>query len=115
MTIYSADPAAETAKLRQTLAVLGNGLRKQGAEVETVEYDNSGLYTTVLMVAMRGSLTKAAATSAKLKRIGEETGGAAYGTLLTPEKTGVPEGEYRVALAYQVSKPPRARKRHRTA
>jgi hypothetical protein len=115
MTIYSADPAAETAKLRQALTALGDGLRKQGAEVETVEHDSSSLHTTILMVTMRGSLTEAAATSAKLKRIGEKTGGAAYGTLLTPEKTGVSEGEYRVALAYQVSKPPRAGKRRRLA
>ena len=113
MTIYSDNPVAETAKVRQSLTVIGDALRTKGAEVEMVESDRAGLYTTVLMVSMRGSLSDAAATSAKLKRIGEETGGAAYGTLLTPEKTGVPEGEYRVALAYQVSKPPRVGKRRR--
>lgn len=113
MTIYTPDPTAYATKLRGVLTALGDALRLKGADVELIESGSSDVHATTLIVTLHGSIEVAMAASAKLKHLAEKTGGVAYGTLLTAEETGVPEGEYRVALLYQMSKPPRVRARRR--
>lgn len=113
MTIYTPNPPSYAAKLREALNALGDALRLKGAEVELVESGGTDVHATTLLVTMHGSIREAAATSIRLKQVAEKTGGVACGTLLTPETTGVPEGEYRVALLYQMAKPPRVRTRRR--
>lgn len=98
------NPAACVIKLRNALAPVTDQLRQKGATVEFLDQGNRLLHTIVMMVTMRFPLAEAMAATMKLKDFAERSGGTVYGTLLTTEKTDVPEGEYRVALSYTVVK-----------
>lgn len=115
MTIYDPNPAARIRDLSDALAPVADKLRQKGATVEFLDQQNHDIHAIVMTVAMRFPLPEAVAATTQLKEFAKRSGGTAYGTLLTGEKTGVPEGEYRVAVLYQVSKPPHVRKRRRAA
>lgn len=115
MTIFDPNPAARIRDLGAALAPLADRLRQRGATVEFLDQQNHDIHAIVMTVTMRFPLPEAVSTTMQLKEFAERSGGTAYGTLLTSKKTGVPEEEYRVAVLYQVSKPPHVRKRRRAA
>lgn len=104
MTIHDPNPAACVSKLRDALGPVADKLRQKGATVEFLDQGGPITHTIVMMVTMRFPFAEAVAATTKLKAFAERSGGTVYGTLLTTEKTGVPEGEYRVALSYTVAK-----------
>lgn len=102
MTTYHPNPAACVSKLRDALGPVADKLRQKGATVEFLDQGDRILHTMVMMIMMRFPLPEAAAVTKTLKEFAERSGGAIYGTLLTTEKTAVPDGEYRIALSHTV-------------
>ena len=113
MIVYTPDPPAFAARLREALTVIGEALRRKGAEVELIESGSSATHAAALLVTIRGSRRLAEATSIKLAQFGESSGATLSSTTPTPQQPS--EGEYHFGLCYGVARQPGVRKRSRAA